>query len=373
VSQEATLSVSLAPPQAATSSRHRMQFLDAIRGLAALAVVFEHACEHFFPGYLVWGNTHFTFGVFGVAEFFLVSGFIIPVSLERHRALDKFWLARAFRLYPLYWASILGVLLFAAMGSMGLPRMIHTQPEKLILANVAMVQLFFNVPNIVGVSWTLSMELVFYLLSSLLFLIGGIARAALWAWIAVLGNLALNVSFALAFHRSVPAGRVGLLVTAFFAALVYRYFSGSISARTILAIFPFLVVSLLTGFWLRFMVYPTSLREDRFAFGGVSSAYLGAYALFFLFYSLRSRQFPKAAIWLGQISYSLYLVHGFVLAIIPAGTFPWLRLAAVLILAIGLSAITFTYIEKPGLALHRWITRRAWSAQTSSRAAESVG
>ena len=38
--------------------------------------------------------------------FFLVSGYIIPASLERKGSVRGFWVSRAFRLYPLYIVGI---------------------------------------------------------------------------------------------------------------------------------------------------------------------------------------------------------------------------------------------------------------------------
>src|SRR5260370_804687 len=44
-------------------------------------------------------------GPLGVALFFLVSGFVIPISLEKVRW-KEFLIQRVFRLYPTYWAGL---------------------------------------------------------------------------------------------------------------------------------------------------------------------------------------------------------------------------------------------------------------------------
>ena len=55
-------------------------------------------------------------GLYGVLVFFLVSGYIIPASLERHGRVRTFWIGRVFRIYPL-WSSLCAVLLVGFAGS----------------------------------------------------------------------------------------------------------------------------------------------------------------------------------------------------------------------------------------------------------------
>src|SRR5690606_10394791 len=79
----------------------RLAWLDALRGLGAMAVVAEHMTPWFLPSVRPqW----FHLGVYGIFVFFLVSGYIIPASLERHGDVRSFWISRLFRLYPLYLA-----------------------------------------------------------------------------------------------------------------------------------------------------------------------------------------------------------------------------------------------------------------------------
>ncbi len=98
--------------QTAPSSDHgiatrnrRFDFIDSARGIAALAVIAEHLYEARSPWFYTFSQTGFSLGAFGVTLFFLVSGFIIPVSIEK-AGLKRFWIARVFRLYPLYWLSL---------------------------------------------------------------------------------------------------------------------------------------------------------------------------------------------------------------------------------------------------------------------------
>src|ERR1700722_7683927 len=92
------------PPAAGTASR--LSWLDVLRGVAALAVVFNHF-GYFLPPVVKnsvyqWINP----GDYGVFVFFLIRGYIVPASLERKGSVRTFWVSRLFRLYPLYLLAV---------------------------------------------------------------------------------------------------------------------------------------------------------------------------------------------------------------------------------------------------------------------------
>jgi len=76
--------------------RGRFEFLDVARGIAALAVLLQHSAEIAFPSLRHFSESIFNFGMFGVTLFFLVSGFIIPISMERAGTLKAFWSRESF-------------------------------------------------------------------------------------------------------------------------------------------------------------------------------------------------------------------------------------------------------------------------------------
>ncbi len=95
----------------------RYAFIDAIRGIAACLVMLQHSLYQsgvlgqpingelvgFIPNWLELGET-------GVVAFFIVSGFVIPLSLEKTSDFKLFWLHRGLRIYPLYIAIfVLGI------------------------------------------------------------------------------------------------------------------------------------------------------------------------------------------------------------------------------------------------------------------------
>src|SRR5437868_2051289 len=84
----------------------RLEFLDFARATAALLVVLAHGVSVSVPGFLAWSRANLDPGRVGVVLFLLISGFIIPASLEKGGNLGRFWLRRFFRLFPAYWVSV---------------------------------------------------------------------------------------------------------------------------------------------------------------------------------------------------------------------------------------------------------------------------
>ncbi|PSO15034.1 hypothetical protein C7G42_29510 [Bradyrhizobium sp. MOS003] len=54
-----------------------------------------------------YDQNNFYYGLLGVELFFVISGFVILMSLEKANSLAEFALHRAARLYPAYWLSVL--------------------------------------------------------------------------------------------------------------------------------------------------------------------------------------------------------------------------------------------------------------------------
>ena len=156
-----------AAPAAGTGSR--LAWLDVLRGLAALAVVFNHF-GYFLPSGVKtpvyqWINP----GDYGVFVFFLISGYIVPASLERKGSVRTFWVSRLFRLYPLYLLAVtIAVALY--MAHVGGLRGEDGDPETSILSQMLMMSNVLAGQNVPNVVWSLSYEMIFYLLLTALFM-----------------------------------------------------------------------------------------------------------------------------------------------------------------------------------------------------------
>jgi peptidoglycan/LPS O-acetylase OafA/YrhL len=340
-------------PRIGTVKDGRWEFLDALRGIAALVVLLQHTLEHY-SRVATFSSKYINAGELGVVTFFLVSGYIIPVSIERYGSIAKFWIGRAFRLLPLYWFTfaIIVAIDFLRNGENSLARL--GSPIRYILGNMTMTQGIFHVPYGINAYWTLSYEVIFYVICSLLFLFHLLQRSYILAVISASLLLAGNVLFALTLHRAMSAEKLGVLTTAFIGAMVYRqYVAGVVRRRSAIAALSIMAVAIVVANWLRLDVYVSA--GSRVKNGALSGdlSFLFGYLLFALLFFLRGRQFPQSLLWLGKISYSVYLLHGIVLHLLLGIRIVWLQTVLTLVITLIAASVTYRYIEQPAIAAQR--------------------
>ncbi len=161
-------------PSLPVPSPLRQDNLDIFRGLAALAVCFFHFTSRgFLPDGV--GTRIFTHGYLGFDVFFVISGFVIPLAL--HRAgygigdYGIFLRRRFFRLFPAYLVS--GLLALALWYASSLhPAFRGSRPYLTVvqgLGNLTLTADLLHTPWINPVYWTLAIELQYYLLIGLVF------------------------------------------------------------------------------------------------------------------------------------------------------------------------------------------------------------
>ena len=138
----------------------RLVEVDALRGVAALAVVAYHYTTRYMELYGTGATPSFSapHGHFGVNLFFIISGFVIFMTLARTRQPMDFVVSRLSRLFPAYWVAV--ALTFAVISAWGLPGKEVTPLQA--LANLTMIHGLAGVPHVDGVYWTLEVELLFY-------------------------------------------------------------------------------------------------------------------------------------------------------------------------------------------------------------------
>jgi len=137
---------------------NRLKELDALRGLAALMVVFFH-----FTMGRAQANLGFKVGTTGVDLFFIISGFVIYMSIGKVKTSLDFVINRVSRLYPTYWTCVSFTFVLIAVNSMF--KNIGWGYSDIIgyLVNMTMFQFYFEIPSIDGTYWTMIIEMIFYL------------------------------------------------------------------------------------------------------------------------------------------------------------------------------------------------------------------
>ncbi len=336
----------------------RLGFLDFARAVAALSVALMHVFSEWSPGVRRFVLDVFNPGVFGVITFFLVSGFVIPFSLDRLASLRRFWINRLFRLFPLYWFTLLGVLLLHRTGAGVPPQDFVDELPRSAIWNATMVHFLFDVPSAIGLYWTLSYEMVFYLAMSVLFAVGWHKRSD---WVLLAGAVLFADYYALqpfVYHQLRFHTPHFWLLTFFVGSTAYRGWSGELPASRVRLAIGALVGAVAAAVIVNYGVIGVRHLDDGANMNPPAfvSGWVAAYAFFGLLLLFPKLPFPRVMLWLGRISYSVYLVHGLILQI--AFPLPPLGLLLVrLVLVVGLSALTYRFVEEPFLRLGKKLAR----------------
>jgi len=343
-------------PAARYGNRRRIVFLDCIRGVAASLVVFEHffgvpsqagAADVIGGGR--WSLEYLSPGRVGVVAFFLVSGYVIPLSLER-QSQRAFWVRRFFRLYPVYWLA-LGT--YIAVDWSVVSQAGSLSPQTLLL-NVLMVQGAIGVVTILPPGWTLGIELVFYAQSAWAAARRWLDRAvaAGWLWLAIFACLAIGA------HITGRDLHPGLALFLFTAALGHSlHLRDSKGSRAWRWLFAAGVVAVPLGAWLS--QGQTSAAEGGWQPLAYGLSWIVGVALFCTFYVMRNGQFGRSLSWLGSISYSMYLTHPIVfVAARSLSSTPVLVTVLVAFAVPLLSWGLYTAVERPSIDLGRRFSQR---------------
>lgn len=337
-----------------SAGRHRLAHLDGLRGLAASLVLYQHLLEYLANAapagawarlHAEWTLDHLDFGKLGVVIFFALSGYIVPFSFPAAAPRVGFLLSRFFRLYPAYWLSlVLAALLLPTVSGASFS-------NAQLLANASMLQMLFRQPDVLGVYWTLLIEVLFYGLCLALFCVEGLCSARVLRSVFAL-MLLLAMGAAVLRKGGMQGAPVGLplyLSVMLFGTMLRRAtLERDPLARCCLAVMLLALCAFVPLAWAT--AYDDhSHRESVLA--DISAFWLGL--LIFVIVVKHRALAWRGLIYLGAISYPLYLLHPLALEIglhLAAGQ-PWPLSAGTLV------AVTLALTIAAAYGVHRWLER----------------
>jgi len=343
---------------AARPADERLRLLDGLRLLAALAVLVFHftAREHHAWGEptdeaFPWLHQFTLYGALGVQFFFMISGFVVLMSTWG-RSLPQFAASRIARLYPAYWFAVLSVIALR----------LATHPEVSLAdaaVNLTMVQDAFGAPNVIGVSWTLFVELKFYLLLGILGLLGitrqrVLAFCALWPLVgAIAQSTGSGLLESLLVPSFAPFFAIGMLLY-----LVYR--EGWTAPTALLLGLNWLLTLFLAQSWALPFLERHAEPGQWWVVALACTAMIGLILL-----ATRTRLARLRWRWLtvaGAITYPLYLLHeawGRHLILLLHEHVPkYVLLVGVSLLMIAVAYLVHRFVERPlGPPLRRALER----------------
>jgi peptidoglycan/LPS O-acetylase OafA/YrhL len=324
----------------------RLLELDVLRGIAALGVVLFHYTTRYDE---LFGHSSqllfdFKHGDLGVALFFIISGFVIFMTLEKTKRSLDFLISRFARLYPAYWVAI--ILTFTIVSLCGLPEREASLYDAIL--NLTMWQQFIGVKNVDGVYWTLQVELSFYVIMFCLYKFNWLKHIdfVCIGWIAlVIGHQIVSTKYNLEFPPHLQTFLLIIYAPLFIIGIMFfQIKKHEFSCQK------YIIIGLsLVGYH--------QVTNSRFKLLII----LMFVIIFYLIIDNKLRFINlKPLIFLGNISYPLYLVHqniGYVIIrrMYEYNINPNVSIFVAIVTAFFLATLINLYIEKPSIS---WIKNK---------------
>ncbi|AVM68919.1 hypothetical protein C3V36_06525 [Lachnospiraceae bacterium oral taxon 500] len=282
---------------------NKIDSVQAMRGIAALSVVVFHI-----------GLFHF--GQYGVDLFFCISGFIMIYISEK--GMNQFFLKRAVRIVPLYWLMTL----------VYVPLRLLVPHGEVDLTDVSQVfQSLFFIPYesfgyraqnmvvfpLVVQGWTLNYEVFFYIIFGIAAKISHkyramVASAVIFALVAA-SKISESNMFLLNWSGNPIMLEFCLGMLSYYLLFRVEGLKKMTDEKSIAhKVLVFIAISI----WVLVLMLDTfSVNIGRFSSAGILS-----FLFFLLFFkAFEKKRPPRALIFIGNISYSVYLVHGLLISL----------------------------------------------------------
>ncbi len=386
VSQRSQLETATIGASARTAPR--FEWLDGLRAYAIIGVILVHSGQRvwvdgYATGASIWLERISELGQYGVQLFFVISAITVFYTLGRFDfrpgEFGGWLIKRYFRIAPLYYIAIAGYLLLGLLGNF-----LRSHSHKAVLpiftptdaiANFLFIQTWVEHANnnVVPGGWSIGVEMMFYLIAPLCcfmvkqrgwgpYFLSVLAVASVGISLVLAhGAIANNTYFYYWFPTQLPVILCGLVLCQICASWIFTEKSNPHGATvTAQAVSPI-------AFVLAACCGPLLHWDDAFAplllgvsFSGVAILARGP---------LRSAVTNRMAVWLGRLSYSIYIIHFAVLNFVGMVEFklPILRsipdlltLALIILITLAVS-IPFAIllrnaVEEPGIRLGRKIS-----------------
>lgn len=282
-------------PKNEFSSASRIKVLDAFRALAIVPVLmFHYTLLWIPPGHgaqftrFVSTDSPFSMGWLGVEFFFMISGFVIFMTLHQCKSIWDFAIKRFARLYPTLVAAC--ILSFALVPLIG-DRM-PALPIKMIVPSLLLIAGYLHIPWVEGGYWSLEVEATFYFWIGILFFLFSRRFFLCWAILVALSTI---------LPQLISSSKFGVLCAPYLPFFTYgmacymRFSELRITSRSWL----FLAASAVS-YAVSWHAHPLGVHVCVLAMVLLFEAFLRGWLGFLA---------NPVLVFIGQISYPLYLLH----------------------------------------------------------------
>ena len=362
----------------------RIQSLESLRGLMAIWVMLGHLLP---TAGIRWGRwpgllSELGEGIHAVNVFLILSGFVIFMLLDSARErFSPFIVRRFFRLFPAYLVCLLAAIILLDINSsayqlipwahpvtefmMRTTQEVHNHYFAHLAAHLSL--LHGVVPQewlpesgytFLAQGWSLSLEWQFYLIAPLIFAL--VSRRLVY-FIPVL-------LVAYAAHRYLYGDNAFLPTSIYYFLVgIGSYYLWKYRNRIALPAFCWVLAVPAAAIATPLLTGSISLSIWAIVFTAMLSRASGTASPFERAVHLLLEH--KSAIYLGRISYSVYLSHTIVITLVLAALVPYARQfsqwsflalmgALVIPLTLAVSSVLYRYVEQPGIRTGKQIANR---------------
>lgn len=322
-----------------------------LRLLAAFQVVYTHASSHLHikNEIAIFINSIIIYFP-GVPIFFLISGYLITMSYEKNPDIKEYTKNRALRIFPgLYMSFFIGLMILWCFGQFSDVSVMGVLPW--MVAQLTLFQFYnpefirdFGVGVINGSLWTISVELVFYLILPLLYIFlkkNFIKRLSMMLFISFgfyyyINEISANT---LIYEKLIKVSILPYLFYFLFGLSIYKY-------RDRLVNFVENRVFLFLGLYVLFCL----IKVDLFLYDVLKQVVFTAFIFSFVFSykSLSSKLLGNNDFTYGVYIYHMLIVNVMVEKGISGGV---QNLLIVLVLSLACGILSYFLVEKPFLKM----------------------
>jgi peptidoglycan/LPS O-acetylase OafA/YrhL len=326
--------------------------IDGLRAIAVVLVLLYHAKAPFFPG-----------GYIGVDVFFVISGYLITMLILQQQAdgrftLMKFYEGRLRRILPAYFLVVFSTLSVSLL--FALPADARRLGSSAVAATLFISNVYFSnrgagylrdAPEMDPFlhTWSLGIEGQFYLLFPILTVL--VTRLTKRLDLIFMGMMLASLAVSVYVTSSHPQAAYY-----FFPSRAWELFLGCwLAVARIKDLAPRQIVSVLQFAGLAAVIGAACIYTERTQFPGLAAVVPCVGTALIIAWSDKQSQlnswlsFP-AIVWLGLISYPLYLWHWPSLALARGALLrepDVFEIAVLYGLSVFLAAITWRYVEQP--------------------------
>jgi peptidoglycan/LPS O-acetylase OafA/YrhL len=346
---------------------NKLLFAEQLRAIAVIFVIFAHyfgifwydpnistyinSTPHSFnqtiPTFISFFNSinipYINWGPLGVDIFFLISGFVIPISLAKYSR-GSFVIRRFFRLYPTYFISFMFVILMLIVSSKYFGNIFPVSYKDILLHSIIGLREIADLNSIDLVVWTLEVELKFYILTVIFLPLFRDKSIFLFLIPTILAIILMILSFVISYHSNVFIP----IIYMFIGTSFYMHFKEAITAKqliviSILLFILFNIVYRVVGNNVYSLVYLNQMGFNGFY----------ALLIFSTSYIFREKfRYNRVLGFIAKISYPFYIIHsisGYIIMsiLLDNGFLAIYIIPITLIILILVAYIIHKYIEMP--------------------------